>query len=70
MKRLKPVALEEEISVDIKIAAVVLADFDAEFFLDILLVQILTNPSKSRVAKIAIILTLATDIVDILVRSA
>lgn len=63
---LHPVALEEEIAVDIEVAAVVAADLDSEFLLNIFLVQELADPAKCRVAEIARVLTFTTDIVDIL----
>ena len=61
-----PVTLEEEIAVDIKVAAVVAADFSTKLLLDICLVQILADPAKSRVAKVVRILTFATDVVNVL----
>jgi len=63
---LHPVTLEEEVSVNIKVAAVIAADFNAELFLNFLLVQILTDPSKSGIAKIAVVLAFATDVVNVL----
>ena len=66
MERLHPVALEEEVSVDVEVAAVVAADLNTELFLNVSLVQVLADVSESRVAKVAAILTLAADIIDIL----
>lgn len=63
---LHPITLEEEVAVDIKVAAIVAAHFNAELLLNICLVQVFANPSKSRVAEIAGILALATDIVNVL----
>jgi hypothetical protein len=63
---LHPVTLEKEVSVDVKVTAVVTADFDAELLLDFRLVQEFTDPSKSRVAQVAAIFTLATDVVNVL----
>jgi len=63
---LHPVTLEEEVAVDIKVAAVVAADFNTELLLDICLVQILTDPAKSGVAEVVRILTFATDVVNVL----
>jgi len=63
---LHPVTLEKEVSVDVKVTAVIAADFNAELLLDFRLVQELTDPSKSRVAQVAAIFALATDIVNVL----
>jgi hypothetical protein len=35
VERLHPVALEEEVSVDVEIAAVIAADFNTELFLNV-----------------------------------
>lgn len=66
VERLHPVTLEEEVSVDIKVTAIITAHFNTEFLLNIGLVQEFTNPTKSRVAQVAAIFTLATDIINIL----
>jgi hypothetical protein len=66
---LHPIALEEEVSVDIEVAAVVAADFNAKLLLDIGLVQEVADPAESRVAKVVGILALSTDIIDILASS-
>lgn len=50
---LHPIALEEEVAVDIEVTAVVAANFDAELLLDICLVQELADPAESGVAEIA-----------------
>lgn len=63
---LHPVALEQEVAVDVKVAAVVAGDFGADSSLDGLIVQPIADPSKSGVAEVAIVLTLASDIVDVL----
>lgn len=67
MERLHPVTLEEEVSVDIEIAAVICADFNTELSLDVLLVEELADPAKSRVAEIARIFTLSSDVIDVLI---
>jgi len=66
VERLHPVALEEEIAVNIKVAAVVATNFHAELFHDRLLVQVFGNPTESSVAKIAAVFTRAANIVDVL----
>jgi len=50
---LHPIALEEKVSVDIEVAAVIAADLNTELSLDIRLVQEFADPAKSRVTKIA-----------------
>lgn len=50
---LHPVTLEEEVAVDVEVAAVVAANFDAELLLDICLVQEFADPAKSGVAEVA-----------------
>ena len=66
MERHHPIALEEEVTVDIKVARIVRRNLNTKSLHNILLVKILRNPSKSRVAEVAIILALCTDIVDVL----
>jgi len=66
---LHPVALEKEISIDIEVAAVIAAHFDAKFLLDFFLVQILADVAKSRIAEVAGIFALATNIIDVLASS-
>lgn len=66
VERLHPVTLEEEVSVDIEVAAVIAADFNTEFLLHIGLVQELANPAKGRVAQVAGVFTFTTDIINIL----
>jgi len=63
---LHPVALEEEVAVNIIVAAVVATNFDTELFHDRLLVQVFRNPAESSVAKIAGVFTRAANIIDIL----
>jgi hypothetical protein len=67
---LHPVTLEEEVSVDVKVATVIGADLDTEFCLNILLVEVLADPSESGVTQVARILTLATNIIDVLLKLA
>ena len=62
---LEPVTSKEEVPVDVKVAAVVALDLDAERIHDILLVQVLRDPAKSRVAEVAAVLALAADVVDV-----
>jgi hypothetical protein len=60
--------LEQEVSVDIKVARVIAADFDSKFFLDVLSIEIAANPVKFGIAQVAVLALLA-NIVDILTRS-
>lgn len=66
VERHHPIALEQEVTVDIKIARIVRRNLDTKGFHNVLLVQVLRSPSKSRIAEVAIILALSTDIVDVL----
>ena len=66
--RLHPVTLEQEVSVDIEIARIIAADFDAELFLDILPVEVCADPVEFRIAQAAILALLA-DIIDVLAGS-
>ena len=69
MKWLHPISLEQEITVNIKVAAIIAAHFSAKLLHNLVLVQIFADPSQSRVAEIARILTLATDVVNVLMKS-
>lgn len=66
---LHPVTLEKEVSVDIEIAAVIAADFDAKLLLNFLLIQILADVAESRIAEVARIFALPTNIIDVLASS-
>jgi hypothetical protein len=63
---LHPVTGEQEISVDIKVTAIVTAHFNAKLRHNSLLVQILADPAKSRVAKVAAILTFPANVIYII----
>ena len=62
---LHPVTGEEEVAVDIHVAAVVVVNLDTEFSLDVLLVEIIGDPAKARVAEVAAILAAASNVVNI-----
>lgn len=66
VERTHPIALEQEIPVDIKVATVVCHGLNTKSVLDFRLVEIFRNPAERRVAEVARILALATNIVDIL----
>jgi hypothetical protein len=61
-----PVTLEQEISVDIEVTAVVAADLNAELLLDFLFVEIFADIAKSGIAEVARVLAFATNIIDVL----
>jgi len=63
---LHPVTLEQEISVDVKVAGIIAANFGTKSLLDFTLVQEVADPSESSVAEVARILALATNIVNVL----
>jgi hypothetical protein len=65
---LHPIALEKEISVDVEIAAIIAAHFSTELLLDFLLIEIFADIAQSRVAEVAGVFTLATDIIYVLER--
>lgn len=66
MEWLHPITLEQEITVDVKVAALVVGDLGTERLLDVLAVEVLTDPSELGVAEIAGVLALATNIINIL----
>ena len=66
VKWLHPVTLEQEVSVDVKVARIIAADFSSERLQNIVPVQVLADIAKGRVTKVALVFTLATDIVDVL----
>ena len=65
---LHPVALEQEVPVNIKVTRVIAADFDTKFFLDILSIEIRGDPVEFRIAQAATLALLA-DIIDVLAGS-
>jgi hypothetical protein len=65
MERQHPVAGEQEISVNIEVAAVIFADFGTKLRHDSLLIQILADPAKSGIAQVARVLTFSAHIIDI-----
>lgn len=66
MERHHPVTSEQEIPVDIGVAAFVAVNFSAERLHNLRLVEPFADPSKLSVAKRSTILTLHTDVVGIL----
>ncbi len=53
MKWLHPVSLEQEVSINIEVTAVIAAHFDAELLLDFSLIQIFADIAKGRIAEVA-----------------
>ena len=68
MEWLHPVSLEQEVSIDVEVARVVTADFRSQLLLNVLLVQVGTDPLKLSVAE-ATARALLTDIVNVLTKS-
>ena len=62
---LHPVAGEEEVAVDVHVAAVIAVDLNTKSGLNIVLVEVLRDPAESRVAEVATVLAVATDVVDV-----
>ncbi len=53
MEWLHPVSLEQEVSINIEVAAVVAAHFDAKLLLDFSLVQIFADIAQGRITEVA-----------------
>lgn len=66
VERHHPIALEQEVTVNIKVARIVGRNLDTKRLHNVLLVQVLRSPSESRIAEVRIILALSADIVDVL----
>ena len=66
MEGLHPVALEEEVAVNVEIAAVVASDLGAQCLHDFLVVQVFADPAELGIAQVAAVLALAADVVDVL----
>ena len=66
VKGFHPVTLEEEVPIDIEIAAVVGVDFDAKARLDFRLVEPLRNVAELRVAEVAAVLAFTANVINIL----
>lgn len=65
MVRLHPVTGKKEVAVDVHVAAVIAINFSTKSFLDIILVKVIRDVAKARVAQIAAILAVASNIIDI-----
>jgi len=66
---LHPITLEEEVAVDVEVAGIVSANLGSESLDDVLLVQVIADVSEGGVAEVAIILTLTSDVIDVLAGS-
>ena len=66
VERHHPIALEQEVTVDIKVARIVRRNLDTKRLHNVLLVQVLRSPSEGGIAEVRIILALSADIVDVL----
>jgi hypothetical protein len=63
---LHPVTGKEEVSVDVHVAAVVAADLGTESLLDLFTVQVIGDVAEARVAEVRAVLTLASNVVNVL----
>lgn len=63
---LHPVALEQEVAVDVEVARVVRRDLSAKCVDHILLVEVLGDPAQRAVAEVGGVLALTADVVDVL----
>jgi hypothetical protein len=63
---LHPVALEEEVAVNVKVAGIIRRNLNSKGIHDVLLVQVLGDVSKAGIAEVGRVFTLSTDIVDVL----
>ena len=66
---LHPVALEQEVSVDVEVAALVPADLDAQALEHLGLVQPVADVAQGAVAQVAAVLALAAHVVHVLARA-
>ena len=66
MEWLHPVTLEEEVAVNVEVAAVVARGFRAKRLHHSWFVEVLADPSKLGVAQVAAVLALATNVVHVL----
>ena len=66
---LHPVTLEQEVSVDVKVARIVAADFGSERLHDIFSVKILGDIAEGRVTEVVGILALSADVIYVLAGS-
>lgn len=60
-----PVTVEKEVAVDVKVAGFVGGNLSSESLHNLLLVQVLRNPSKLGIAEVVVVLARATDVVDV-----
>jgi len=65
VERLHPVTLEQEVPVDVEVAAVVLGNFSTESLHDLVVVEVLGDPVDLVVAEVPVLTRLA-DVVDVL----
>lgn len=63
---LHPVTMEEEVPVDVKVAGVIAINFGTDSVADFVLVQVFRYVAHALVAKVALVLTLAANIVHVL----
>lgn len=66
MERLHPVALEQEVPVDVEVAALIAANLNAKSRHDLFLVEVFADVTKHGIAEITAVLTFAADVIDVL----
>lgn len=64
--RLHPVAVEEEVAVDVEVARVIAVNLGAEGLTHALLVEVLAHVAHALVAQVGLILALSANVVDVL----
>ena len=62
---LHPVTLEQEVAVDVEVAALIAVNLHSKGVHNVFLVEVVTDPTESRVAEVVAILALSTDVVHI-----
>jgi hypothetical protein len=63
--RLHPVTSKEEVAVDVHVAAVIAVDLSTKSLLDLIQVEVVRDVAKARVAQVAAVLAVASDIIDV-----
>lgn len=64
--RLEPISVEQEVTVDVKVARVVTIDLGTNGIAHTLLAKVLADPAHALVAEVARVLALAANVVDVL----
>lgn len=64
--RLHPIAVEEEVAVDVEVARIIAIDLSAKGLAHTLLVEVLAHVAHALVAKVGLVLTLSANVIDVL----